>query len=147
MQIGDHVRVKPPFDAAFPGVYTVDALRPDLDNGGSTVTIFGANDFHEQFLEVTADAVTHPSPGANTDGVPETISAAQARAVLLQQGLLAQVTAMVDDPATPQIIKIFWEYEHTLHRASPALNQMAAALGLSAAQIDALFVAAKAIQV
>lgn len=71
--------------------------------------------------------------------VPASITASQARVALHRAGLLTSVTALVDNPATDQEIKIFWEYEVNLDRASPALNAMAAALGLTSAQVDDLF--------
>lgn len=74
-----------------------------------------------------------------TEPVPASITASQARVALHRAGLLTSVTALVDNPATDTEIKIFWEYEVTLDRASPALNAMAAALGLTSAQVDDLF--------
>lgn len=71
--------------------------------------------------------------------VPSTITASQARVALHRSGLLSAVTELVDNPATPQEIKIFWEYEVELNRDSPALNAMAATLGLTQSQIDDLF--------
>lgn len=79
--------------------------------------------------------------------VPATISASQARVALHRAGLLASVTALVDNPATDAEIKIFWEYEVDLSRDSPALNAMAGALGLTAAQVDDLFRSAAQIAV
>mgnify|MGYP003393029207 CR=1 FL=1 len=141
MNIGDHVRVLDPFAAAFPGVYAIEAMD------GETATICGDRQFAVTHIALTEDALEGYTPPQAEAATDLTISAAQARAVLLQQGLLDQVTALVDDPATPQIIKIFWEYEHTLNRSSPALNQMATALGLTSSQLDALFAAAKQIVV
>lgn len=75
----------------------------------------------------------------NIQPVPATITASQARVALHRAGLLASVTALVDAPQTDQEIKIFWEYEVELNRDSPALNAMAAALGLTSQQLDDLF--------
>jgi len=74
-----------------------------------------------------------------SDPVPATITASQARVALHRAGLLASVTALVDNPATDAEIKIFWEYEVDLDRDSPALNAMAGALGLTQEQLDDLF--------
>lgn len=41
MKLGSPVRVLDPFDAAFPGVYTVDAVSAD----GATATVYGDRDF------------------------------------------------------------------------------------------------------
>jgi hypothetical protein len=85
-----------------------------------------------------AACVAQTGNGINAP-VPATIKASQARVALHRAGLLTSVTALVDDPATDQEIRIFWEYEVDLDRTSPALNAMAAALGLTSAQLDDLF--------
>jgi len=79
--------------------------------------------------------------------VPETISAPQARVALHRVGLLANVNALVNDPSTPEEVKIFWEYEPNLNRDSPALNAMAGLLGLNDAALDDLFRSAAEIRV
>lgn len=81
----------------------------------------------------------HEIPTPEISDVPATIKASQARVALHRAGLLTSVTALVDDPATDQEIKIFWEYEVDLDRTSPALNAMASALGLTSQQLDDLF--------
>ena len=81
----------------------------------------------------------YPAPPTEAAPVPASIKASQARVALHRAGLLTSVTALVDNPATDQEIKIFWEYEVDLDRTSPALNAMAAALGLTSQQLDDLF--------
>jgi hypothetical protein len=85
-----------------------------------------------------AACVAQTGNGINAP-VPATIKASQARVALHRAGLLASVTALVDNPATDAEIKIFWEYEVDLDRDSPALNAMAGALGLTQEQLDDLF--------
>ena len=46
MQVGDTVKVLPPFDIAFPETYTVEAVKED-----GTCTIAGDRDFDPIYLE------------------------------------------------------------------------------------------------
>lgn len=72
--------------------------------------------------------------------VPETITPRQCRLVLLQQGLLSQVEAMIaqQDEAT----RITWEYATEFRRNDPLLNQLSVNLNLTQGQIDQFFIAA-----
>lgn len=51
LQIGDRVRVLPPFDSAFPDVYTIDGINPDT----GALQIMGDRDFDAAFLEKVED--------------------------------------------------------------------------------------------
>jgi hypothetical protein len=68
----------------------------------------------------------------------------QARLALLGAGLLAQVndaiTAMGGTPG--EAARIEWEYALSVERDSPLVASLTAALGLTAAQLDALFTTA-----
>lgn len=72
--------------------------------------------------------------------VPSSITPRQCRLLLLQQGLLSQVEAMIaqQDEAT----RITWEYALDFLRDDPLLNQLAVSLGLTDAQIDEFFITA-----
>lgn len=112
--------------------YRNETVTVTADNGVSRVWPLAT------FEADPAACVAATGNGINAP-VPASITASQARVALHRAGLLASVTALVDNPATDQEIKIFWEYEVNLDRASPALNAMAAALGLTAEQVDDLF--------
>ena len=75
--------------------------------------------------------------------VPQSVTPRQVRLLLLSQGLLANVEAMIasQDEAT----KITWQYASEFKRDDPLLNSLAANLGLSSEQIDGFFIAAAAI--
>lgn len=75
--------------------------------------------------------------------VPYIISPRQVRLLLLQQGELSNVEAMIaqQDEAT----RITWEYATEFRRNDPLLNQLAANLGYSEAAIDQFFIAASAL--
>jgi len=79
-----------------------------------------------------------PEPPA----VPASISPLQARRALLAAGLLDDVEAALD--RAPREIRLAWEYAVELRRDDPLLAAVAAALGLSAEQVDELFLAAVA---
>lgn len=68
------------------------------------------------------------------------ITPRQCRLVLLQQGLLPQVTEMLSkqDEAT----RITWEYALEFRRDDPLLTALAANIGLTDQQIDEFFIAA-----
>ena len=86
---------------------------------------------------VTAFFANMPKP------VPAVVSMAKARIALDAAGLLAGVEAAV--LAAPNAVKLAWEYSTEIHRHSPTMLALAAALGLSEAQVDDLFRAAEAV--
>ena len=71
--------------------------------------------------------------------VPPAVSVTprQARLALNAAGLLPQVEAAV--AAADKATQITWEFASTISRDDPLINTLASALGLSTAQIDALF--------
>ena len=76
--------------------------------------------------------------------VPEAVTMRQARRALLAAGLLAAVEAAIDALAEPErsAARIEWEYSSEVQRHNGFVAQLAPALGLSDAQLDALFVSA-----
>lgn len=64
----------------------------------------------------------------------------QARLALLAAGLLEVVEAWM--AAAPPAVRIEWEYALEIRRDWPGMTDAASALGLTDAQLDALFVAA-----
>lgn len=78
-------------------------------------------------------------PPAQSAPVPESVSKFQAKAALLQAGLLDSVEAMMAAPQTPAVAKLAWSDAQEFRRTSPTVAAMTAALGLSEGQIDDLF--------
>jgi hypothetical protein len=72
--------------------------------------------------------------------VPKSITPRQCRLILLQQGLLSSVEAMIagQDEAT----RIAWEYASEFRRDDPLLLALAQNLQLTSEQIDQFFIAA-----
>ena len=74
--------------------------------------------------------------------IPQTVSAAQAKIALFNAGLLTQVNTIMTNPATPVPMVISWNSAYNFDRSSPTLEALATQLGLTSAQLDALFIAA-----
>lgn len=76
--------------------------------------------------------------------VPAAITMRQARLALLGAGLLAQVNDAVAamGGAAGSAARIEWEYAQEVSRNSLLVSYLSAALGLSAAQLDDLFIQA-----
>lgn len=75
--------------------------------------------------------------------VPQAVTMRQARLALLAAGHLAAVDAAI--AAMDDAVRIEWEYAHEVRRDSPLVAGMGAVLGLTGAQLDALFIAAGAL--
>ena len=87
----------------------------------------------------TLNAQWHP---AATAAVPVSVTPRQAKLALLSAGLLDAVEAAIEaiaDPATKRVAQIEWEYAQEVRRDWPLLNQVAAGMGMTDAQIDDLF--------
>lgn len=88
---------------------------------------------------VVADVVP-PAPV-----VPEAVTRRQAKQALLLAGLLGQVQPAIDaipDPATRAMVQIEWDDSQAFDRNRPALVALAAALGMTSAHLDQLFITA-----
>lgn len=97
-------------------------------------------------IEVTEEEVA-TIRAANAPIVPVTVSRAQGRMALHNAGLLAQVDAIAADPATDPMVVIAINDAQTFDRNSPTLAALAGGLGLSDADLDALFIAASEVVV
>lgn len=77
--------------------------------------------------------------------VPASVTRRQAKQSLLLNGLLANVQPAIDaipDATQRAMIQIEWDDSQVFERDRPALIALGSALGLSAAQLDALFIQA-----
>lgn len=75
------------------------------------------------------------------------VSRFQAKAAMLNAGLLAQAEAFFALPDTPPLHKLAWAETVDFYRLSPLVVATGAALNLTDDQLDQLFVAAALIQV
>lgn len=86
-------------------------------------------------------------PGESVNGVPvipAVVTMRQARLALSAIGLLPQVDAAINALPEPQktAAKIEWEFSSVVERNRPFVQQLAAGLGLTNAQLDNLFIEA-----
>lgn len=72
--------------------------------------------------------------------VPETLTPAQGELALLEFDLLDQAVALVNDPKTPEEIKIMFRRASYWARKDERLIALASKLGLNSAEIDDLFI-------
>lgn len=80
------------------------------------------------------------APQAPPAPIPQSVTMRQARLALLGAGLLSMVETAIGGAGPAAAIE--WEYAQEVQRASGLVPAMATALGLTDAQIDALFVQA-----
>lgn len=76
--------------------------------------------------------------------IPFSVTPFQAKAALFQAGLLPSVQAAI--AAASPIAQLAWSDATEFTRDSPTIASLSAQLGLSSAQVDALFIAAAAIE-
>lgn len=91
---------------------------------------------------VEADELRAPPPA----GVPQSVTRFQALAALHLAGHLPAVEAIMAAPETTVIAKLAWDNALSFERNSPTLASLAAVLGLTSADLDALFTAAAQIE-
>lgn len=80
---------------------------------------------------------------ASKPPIPQSVTMRQARLALLGAGLLDTVETAI--AGAGPAAKIEWEYAQEVQRAAGLVPAMAIALGMTEAQIDALFIAAAAL--
>lgn len=89
-----------------------------------------------------------PAPPAPAPTVPQSVSRAQGKAALIAAGLWPSVLAYVDaiaDPTDKALAEVALNDTQEWRRDSLFLNSAATALGMTAAQLDQLFVDASGI--
>ena len=97
-----------------------------------------------QQWRLVLDAEVPPVP-EQPPAVPAAVTMRQARLALLGAGLLDDIDAAINSLPSPQkeAARIEWEYSQEVQRYNGFVSVLAPLLGLTDAQTDALFVAAK----
>jgi hypothetical protein len=81
-----------------------------------------------------------PPPEPQPEPVPQTVSRFQARAALFLAGKLADAEAAVEAAAAENpLIALAWREAIEWKRTSPALNALAAQIGMTGEDVDDLF--------
>lgn len=86
-------------------------------------------------------------PISDLPSVPTSITRFQARAILLQVGLLDQIETFMSAETTPRIYKLAWQDAQEFYRDSPLILTMAGVFSLSEEQLDNMFRQAALIKV
>lgn len=118
-------------------VYRVNPTYPRRVFGGAQ-TVFYTFASEREFLAMRKGAdlsIPEIVP------VPQSITMRQARLALLNVGLLASVAAAIGALPSPskEAAQIEWDHSQTVERHRPFVQSLSAALGLTGAQLDALF--------
>lgn len=111
----------------------MDMLRADL----------GADAAEHEALIAEVEA-TYIQPEPEPPYVPHAVTMRQARLALLEAGLLGAVSTVINSLPSPQkeAAEIEWEYAQEVERHAGLVSVLGPALGLTEAQLDALFISA-----
>ena len=112
------------------------------DNG--TSDSFGPTNREWSAYQAWRAAGNTPTPYTAPSDVPYSVTPFQAKAAIYNAGLLPAVQAAI--AAASPIAQLAWSDATEFTRDSPTIAALSAQLGLSSAQVDALFVAAAAIE-
>lgn len=92
-----------------------------------------------------AEVQAHLNP-QDLPSAPQVVTRFQARAALHLAGLLTTVESLMTDPQTDMLARLAWQDAQEFRRQSPTVLSMAATLGLTDEQLDALFTTAAGIE-
>lgn len=138
-------------DTSFPipfappdGIYPVRPTdRPTFDRFTQKVVKVAPVQDGDEWAEAWEVVALTPEEAAAR--VPQVVSMRQARLALLGAGLLDDVEAAIaaiPDPIERRAAQIEWEFGQEVNRQHGLVSMLGPALGLSDAQIDALFIQA-----
>lgn len=115
----------------------------------NNVYAYEADGSQDAFIPAGLTAITNAEAAVLTAPpatVPQSVTRFQALAALHLAGHLEAVKAIMAAPETPVLTKLAWDNALSFERTSPTLASLAAALGMTDADLDALFTAAASIE-
>ena len=120
-------------------------VAPDNTSETTTTGELRANWTGYEWVEVAYKAPLPDVPTPSVVQVPAAVTMRQARLALLGAGLLDDIDAAINALPSQQkeAARIEWEYSAEVQRHNGFVSVLAPLLGLTDAQTDALFVAAK----
>lgn len=116
-----------------------------LDDGAMIPADERNSDYVNYLAWVTAGNVPEPL-SAPPVVVPHSVTRFQAMAALDEAGHLDAIEAIIADSATPRLYVLAWRNALTFERDSQTLAALATMLGLTDADLDALFIRAAEIK-
>ncbi len=118
-----------------------DPDTPDDHPDASLIDAATASSPHA-WIGWTYDGLAFHAPTPLAPDVPDTVTNFQARAALIAAGLFTKVDGAVRASGDPTAVAA-WDYANNFYRDSAFISgALAAAAGITPAQIDALFIAA-----
>lgn len=100
----------------------------------------------QRYLQWVGEGNTPQPADDPVSQVPQTVTRFQALAALHLAGHLEAVKAIMASPETSMIAKLAWDNALSFERSSQTLQSLASTLGLTDADLDALFTTAAGIE-
>ena len=124
------------------GRYALISIDSDKFGAAETATVISALQPHT-YTGPALRLFFGVAPYDANNTVPYSVTMRQARRALLAVGKLAMVDAAIASLPSPmkEAAQIDWEFSNEVQRHNGLVSQMGPALGMTEAQIDALFIA------
>lgn len=130
--------VNSPWEISGWSAFKVSPSNPTRINAGSPTVFYSFTDEAQFLSELASVDLSKPAE------CPKVVTMRQARLALLGAGLLDSVSTAIGALPSPakEAAQIEWEYSQEVQRHNGFVSQLAPILGLTAAQLDGLFIAA-----
>ena len=118
----------------------LDEMRVLRLEDNAIIPVCDENTDYQAYLVWVQDGGVALPPTPIAPLVPQSVTRYQARAALLQAGLLSAVEDYFAALPETSLARLAWQEAPTVNRASDALESAVAALGLKGEQLDELFI-------